>query len=60
MQKGNLWHFEPAEQENTFPDSSMTFSPSLPKLGRMTQCEGIPTKLKVKGVLCMELSQSQN
>lgn len=60
MQRGNLWHFEPAEQENAFPESSMTFSPNLPKFDRMTQGEGIPTNLKVKGVLCMGLPRSQD
>lgn len=59
MQKGNLWHFG-----NAFfsagSGNSMTFSLNLPKFVRMTQGEGIPTNLKVKGVLCKGLSQSQD
>lgn len=58
MQRGNLWHFKSAEQENGFPGSSMTFSPNLPKFDRMTQGAVIPTNLKVKGVFCTGLSQS--
>lgn len=51
MQWADLWHFEPTEEEAAFLKSSMTFSPNLPKFHRMTQDEGISTKLKVKGLL---------
>ena len=51
MQRGDWWHVEPTEQEVAFPESSMTFSPHLPKFHRMTQGEGISANLKVKGVL---------
>lgn len=60
LQKGNFWHFGNAFSCSAGSESSMTFSPSLPKLDRMTQGEGIPMNLKVKGVLCTGLSQSQH
>lgn len=60
MQKGNLWHFGNAFSCSAGSESSMTFSPNLPKFDRMTQGEGIPTNLKVKGVLCMGLSKAKN
>lgn len=60
MQKGNFWHFKNAFSCSAGSESSMTFSSSLPKFGRMTQGEGIPTNLKVKGVLCTGLPQSQD
>lgn len=60
MQKGNLWHFGNAFSCSAGSESSMTFSPNLPKFHRMTQGEGIPTNLKVKGVLCMGLSKAKS
>lgn len=60
LQKGNFWHFGNAFSCSAGSESSMTFSPSLPKFDRMTQGEGIPMNLKVKGVLCTGLSQSQH
>lgn len=60
MQKGNLWHFGNAFSCSAGSESSMTFSPNLPKFDRMTQGEGIPTNLKVEGMLCMGLSKAKN